>query len=638
MENRFGLKDALLTFFLLVVIILIVLAMVQFDRQWEQIQKVRGQLDEQSKELRTINASLANGIAVNPGAVATTQATPTTGAGADPFATLRAVTTTPDFARGDWLIDMFPGQVAKLTPMLSTDVYASNVQEQILDSLAQRDPDTLAWTGLIAKNWKIIDNSAAYDAYVAKQKEAGKTAEEIAKDPALPEAVRIHFTLRDNVRFSDGEPLTADDVVFSYDFTMNPAIAAPRDRAYLERIKRVEKKGPYDVEFVYAEPYFEAFNLAAGMAILPKHFYEKFKPEDFNQSVGLLLGSGPYRLEDPESWKPGTPIQLVRNERYWGLAPAFERLVYQEISSDKARLATFRNGKADLFSASPEQYRELIKDDALMSHVQNFEYQNLIGGYRYVAWNEKNPLFADKRVRQALTMLLDRERMIQQIAYGYGVLATGPFNPQSKQSNPDVKGWPFDVEKAKALLADAGFKLGADNVLRMPDGKPFEFKLTYPAGGSNYDQMALFMKDAYSRAGIVLKPDPLEWGAFTQRLEEKNFEAISLGWSAGVEGDIYQMFHSSQMGPGGDDFMSYKSEKLDGLIDAARRTMDEPARMKLWQQAHAVLHEDQPYTFLWYGKSLIFVDKRVENIHRVTLGLNPRTEWYVPTKAQKWTK
>lgn len=634
MENRFGVKDFILVSLLTAVIVLIIVAMFQYDRQWDRMASIKDRLDDQAKALHEIRESLAGGITVAGGPVTRPAFDPKT----DPFADIRAATTRPGFSRGDWLIEMFPGQVAKLTPLLSGDVYASTVQDYILETLCQRNSDTLEWTGLIAKDWQIIDKSADYEAWVATQKQAGQTDEQIAKDPAAPEAVRIRFTLRESVRFSDGEPLTADDVIFTFNFIMNDKIAAPRQRAYFERIKRIEKLGPLQVEFVFGEPYFEAFDLAASLQVMPQHFYGAMKPEDFNQSVGFLMGSGAYRVENPTTWKPGEQIQLIRNDRYWGLAPAFDRLLFKEISNDKARLAMFRNGEVDIFSATSEQYRELIQDASLMSKVQRFEYQSAVGGYRYVAWNQKNPLFADKRVRRALTMLLDRERMIQEIAHGYAVGATGPFNPQSKQYNPDVKPWSYDVEAAKKLLAEAGFKPGSDGLIRSPDGTPFEFKLTFPSGASIYAQQALFMKDAYARAGIVLKPDPLEWGAFTQRLEEKNFEAISLGWSAGIETDIYQMFHSSQSKPGGDNFMSYKNQELDAAISQARRTMNEARRMQLWRKAHVYLHEDQPYTFLWFGKNLVFVDQRIENIQRVKLGLNPRVEWFVPAGKQKWTK
>jgi len=221
--------------------------------------------------------------------------------------------------------------------------------------------------------------------------------------------------------------------------------------------------------------------------------------------------------------------------------------------------------------------------------------------------------------------------------YGKAVIATGPFNPQSNQYNTQVEPYPHDVERARQLLQEAGFAdRNNDGVLEGPNGELFSFKLTYPGGSGNYDKMVLFMKDAYARAGIVLQPDPLEWNVFTDRLNNKNFEAITLGWTSGIETDIYQMFHSSQATIGGDNFMSYISPELDRLIDEARRTLDEQKRMELWRQAHLVLHEDQPYTFLWFGKSLVFIDKRIANIQRVRLGLNPRYEWFVPIGSQRY--
>src|SRR5690606_38286494 len=173
------------------------------------------------------------------------------------------------------------------TPLLSGDTYASQVQSHVLESLGTRDPDTLEWTPLLAREWEIIDNSQEYNQWLAQQREAGKSEEEITALAAkeAPDAVRINFKLREGLRFSDGEPLDADDVVFTYNFIMNPQVAAPRARAYYARIKRVEKKGSLEVEFIYSEPYFQAFDLAASMDVLQEHFYGKIYVETFNNSV-----------------------------------------------------------------------------------------------------------------------------------------------------------------------------------------------------------------------------------------------------------------------------------------------------------------------------------------------------------------
>jgi len=641
MENRFGIKDLVLLLLLVVLIVSVWLAMQQYDRQWSELRAIRSTLDEQGQSIRSLRDRPAGVAQV----VTTTQASvATTAEMTDPFVRIRAAEAKPGFARGDWLVDSFGNTVGKLTPLVSSDAYASLVQSYVLETLADRDPDTLEWRPLLASSWRTIDNIAAYDAFVDTKKKAGATEEQIAKDKDLPSAIQIVFKLRPGARFSDGTPVTADDVVFSYSFPMDEKINAPRARAYLSRFRSVEKTGPDEVTFSFAEPYFEAFELAASLSILPKHFYEKFPAEDFNASVGYLLGSGPYRLENAKSWKPGTLIQLVRNENYWGVTPAFERLVWKEIPSDIAELASFRNGDTDAFSAMPEQYREMIKDASLISRTRQFEYQNPVGGYRYVAWNQKKEdgkpsRFADKRVRQALTMLIDRDRLIQEILLGYGVQATGPFNPLSKQYNPDVKPWPFDVARAKALLKEAGFEdRNNDGVIESADGMPFEFKLTFPGGNANYERMALSFKDSFARAGIVLKPDPLDWSVMVERLNKKNFEAISLGWTAGIESDVFQMFHSSQAVADGDNFMSYKNDELDKLILDARRTLDETKRMEMWRRVHEILADDLPYTFLSFGKSLVFVDKRIDNIGLTKVGLNPRVEWFVPGPQQRWTK
>ncbi|MCC7191614.1 MAG: hypothetical protein IT444_02430 [Phycisphaeraceae bacterium] len=672
MENRFGFKDLIIAILLIAVLLSIWLAMKQYDRQYEVIQAVSNKLDAQTRDLEAMRRTLDRGIAVTVPASAATQQTTDA---ADPFARIRTARKMPDFAEGGWYIDAFSG-VAKLTPLVSGDVYASVVQDSILETLLTRDPETLEYQGLIARSWEVIDNTEAFDAYVkprlgqpltveeivkepdcpAESKEAdaravrdayiarrmkeGKKSENIANDPACPPAALIKFVIRDGVSFSDGHPLTADDVVFTFNFVMDERIAAPRQRAYLRMIRSVGKTGPNEVTFSFREPYFESLELAGSIQVLPKHFYGSIEPEKFNQSVGLLMGSGPYRLPDPRTWSPGETITLVRNDRYWGVRPAFDRLVYRQILNDVAKLTAFRNGEIDVLSAFPEQYRDMLADADLVRKTQHFDYASPVGGYRFVAWNQmqngKPTIFADKRVRRAMTMLIDRQRLIHEVMLGYATEATGPFNPASQQCSPDVKPLPFDIDGAKKLLADAGFAdRDGDGLIESADGRPFRFKLTYPSGNANYEAQTFFMKDSFARAGILLEPDPLEWTVFTERLSQKNFDAITLAWSAGIETDIYQMFHSSQMVPGGDDFISYRNVELDGLIDRARRMLNEHERMPLWRRAHEILYEDQPYTFLFFPKSLRFVDGRIRNVQLLKLGMNSREEWFVPEQFQR---
>ncbi|MBN4060941.1 peptide-binding protein, partial [bacterium AH-315-I18] len=566
-------------------------------------------VQSQKDELVKLSNKLANGVQITangqPLAVVDE---------ADPFARVRAPMHNKDYATGDWVIFPFGQTVSKLTPLISSDVYQSVVAENVMESLAVRDPDTLDWKPMLAKRWTVSDDG-----------------------------LTIIFKLREGVTFSDGEPFTADDIVFSYNWIMNPKVAAPRDRAYYDKVKSVTANGPHQVTFILAEPYFKGFDICAGMTILAKHFYSQFTEAQFNESTGLLFGSGPYKLSvDPTTWKPGQgKIELIRNDKYWGVSPALDRVVYREILDDNARLVAFRNGELDRYGPTPEQYVALKKDKQLNKDKNVFEFETISGGYRYIAWNQmldgKPTAFADKRVRQAMTMLTNRQQMSKNLMVGLATPCSGPFHRMGKQANPDVTLWPYDSQQAIALLKQAGYEdRDGDGVIESAKGKPLTFKLIYPASSENYKQMAFYLKDAYARAGIAMEPDPLEWSIMIQRINQRQFDAMTLGWSGSVEGDPNQIFHSNMVADGGDNYTHYINKDLDKLIDEARVTMDQDARMKLWHQVHNILHEDQPYTFLWTTRAVLYMDKRLQNVQRVKTGINSLSEWYVPRAMQRW--
>lgn len=627
MDKRFTVKDLFLFCLLGLVILVVLLAMKQYDRQWDTLKTLErqtaqqtGQLADLSREMSDLRRLIGQGVTVHSGesGSATTQ----TSADLDQaFAAQVQAMKNPDYAHGDWLVQNLGTKLSKLTPLLSSDVYAAIIQARVIESLAYRDPDTFEWRPLLATGWKVSQDG-----------------------------LRISFQLRRNVTFSDGQPFTADDVVWTYEWIMNEKVDAPRQRAYLkENVKTVEKNGDYEVTFVFAKPYFESFGIAAGFEPLPKHFYSRYTPEQFNQEVGLLLGTGPYRLKDPVSWRPGTTVDLVRNERYWGLKQPFDRLLYYEVENDAAELTMFRNGELDIFGAQPEQYLSMIKDKSITDKANFFEYSSITGGYSYVAWNQnkggKPTIFADKRVRQAMTMLIDRQRMAQDIYRGYATVASGPFLPGNQQNAPDVTPWPYDPQRALQLLKEAGFSdRNGDGTLESPNGEPFRFSLTYGNKNPISERIALFIKDSLAQVGIQMIQEPTDWPIMLKKLDEKDFDAITLGWTGGIETDIYQMFHSSQTIQGGDNYMSYVNPELDKVIEAARSTVDESKRMPLWQQAHRILHEDQPYTFLLNRRSLIFIDKRIQNVQRTRSGLNfistvsMPNPWYVPLQQQKHTR
>ena len=287
------------------------------------------------------------------------------------------------------------------------------------------------------------------------------------------------------------------------------------------------------------------------------------------------------------------------------------------------------DGDIDVYSARPIEYDKLLKDEQIMGKSQNLEYMSPVAGYAFIGWNqmsgEEKTRFADKRVRQAMTYLLDRDVMIRDIYRGYAEPAISPFSPQSKQHDPALKPRKHDVVKAKELLKSAGYEdRDNDGLLENEAGEAFSFKLMYPEGSDDTKRLILLFKDMFAKAGVQLIPDPTEWSVMVERLDQKNFDATVLGWSSGLETDIYQMFHSSQTKANGNNFVNYKSPTLDALIEKARIEVNEAKRMKIWQQAEGVFYDEQPYTFLKRSKSLVFIDKRIKNLELTKIGLNLR--------------
>ncbi len=608
MNARFGVKDFFVFALLLAVLVSVWLGVKARDRQWTLLQSIDDRLAENNRTLTQLNRTLSSGV--RPVAAATNG----TAAATASHPRIDAAHAFPDFAEGDWFIDVFAQTVGKLTPHVSTDVYQNVVASYVVETLADRDPDTLEWAPSLAESWTISDDG-----------------------------LTIRFELNPAARFSDGTPVTAADVVYSYELLMNPKIDAPRIRVYYSKVASVVADGDHAVVFTLSEPYFLGFNICAGLEILPKHYYEQFSESEFNETPGLLMGSGPYRLDgDPASWTPGTgKIELVRNDNFWGPAPALDRVVFREISDGTARLAAFRNQEIDRFGVEAAQYLTLKDDEQLLDQSNLYEYESLTGGYRYIGWNQvrdgEPSIFADVRVRRALTMLADRQEMAERLEAGLATVASGPFHPLGDQADPSIEPWPYDPDAANALLKEAGWEdRDGNGVIEDADGREMKFKLVYPASSNTYQQMVFYLKDAYARAGIVMDPDPLEWTIMLQRIDSRDFDAITLGWGGTIESDPMQIFHSDSIEGGGDNYVSYRSDEADRLITEARVTVDEQARMALWQKLHRVLHDDQPYTFLFNRKAVVFVDQRFSNVQVTKTGLNRAEEWFVPGDLQRY--
>jgi len=239
----------------------------------------------------------------------------------------------------------------------------------------------------------------------------------------------------------------------------------------------------------------------------------------------------------------------------------------------------------------------------------------------------RRPLFSDKLVRRAMTMLVDRDTILNTILFGLGKVVTGPAYIYSPYYDSDIKPWPYNPNAAKQLLDQAGWSDHDGDGIRDKNGMPFKFEFLISSGSVFADQLGTILQRELAKAEIKMEVRKLEWATFLKMVDDRNFDAVTLGWSLGVETDPYQLWHSSQIEKGS-NFVGFSNPEADAIIVKNRRTFDVNERIRLMKRFHAILHDEQPYTFLFCSPSLVAINKRFENVKVHKLGLDIR-EWTI---------
>lgn len=622
MQNRFGVKDFFLFLMVAGLIVSTCFAMLQQDRHWkkqqELLDKIRTVESQVSRLEGKVDSIASRPVVAAPVSTDRAAAGTTAPAGNDASWARPGVAiqwqpapawhsdpnTVSGMVPGGEFTEIWEAQTKVLTPNISTDVYSRRVQEVVLEALADLDPVTLKMHGVLAEAWQVD-----------------------------PDGLWLRARIRSGARFSDGTPVTSEDVRWSFhDYIMNEQIDAERTRSiYRDSIAEVKPIDERTVEFTFRDRLFSNVDNALGMFILPKHFYSRFSPAQINQSTGLLMGSGPFKLQGltaDRQWSPPADVVVEKNPQYWGPKPALNSIRFQAINEEIARLNSFRKGEADMITPASPQFVSKSDDPEWKSSTRFLKWINMRSGYSFIAWNcdtrnGKPTPFRDKRVRQAMTMLLNREQMIQDIWKGIGVVAKGNMPLSSPGANKDIKPWPYDPVRAKELLKQVGWEdRDGDGVLEDRNGNPFEFEYSYAGGSEISERVARYVKDAYQAAGIIVKLRSADWSVYQEFMKKRDFDAITLGWGANSpESDPIQIFHSKSIQNQGDNFAQWNSPDADRLIEQGRREMDPEKRAQIWQQLEAVLHEEQPYTFVRVPPWLRFASMTIGNVNTYPVGL-----------------
>ncbi len=510
-----------------------------------------------------------------------------------------------------------PANIVTLNPVIASDTLSYLAYKWIYDPLIDMN-DRMQPIGVLAKSWETSAN--------------GKTT---------------IFHLRRGVKWQDGKPFTADDVIFTYDAAMDPKVDAINKRPAFAMVRSVEKVDAFTVRVRWKAPY------APGLAswvfyIMPKHIYAypKGHGEDFNNNPrnDKPVGTGPFVFSE---WQRGRRLVLKANLNYFAGRPHLDRLVFKIIPKSQVQLAAFKTGRLDLVALSPEQWKNMGRDASLTSSAWLFSY--LAHQFFFIGWNMdgSNPFFRDARVRRAMTAAMNRQGVVDKLLDGHGIVGAGPFFPRGWANNPSVKPIPYDPAAASLLLDKAGWKDSNGDGVRDKNGKPFSFECLVPAEAPQFTRFLEIFQQDLRRIGVEMTIRKVEWSVFLERTHRHSFQAFLSGWSLGDDPDPFQLLDSSQarllpsgMGVGQNN-VSYSNPEVDRLIAEEERTIDRARRKKLFQRMEVIVARDQPMTILFWNVSLAAVRKTFQGVEASPVGYGlfgwypSMLRWWVPKELQR---
>jgi len=501
---------------------------------------------------------------------------------------------------GDLFIDASIGDASTLIPPLASDSASHAIASLVYNGLVKYDGD-LTLIGDLAESWEVS-----------------------------PDGLTITFKLRRGVKWHDGAPFTAKDVLFTYQVMVDPKTPTAYSGDFLQ-VKNAEAPDDYTFRVTYPQPFAPALG-TWGLNILPRHLLEG---KDITQSplARKPVGTGPYKFQE---WKAGEKIALAYNPDY------FEGRVYLNgyLYLIKPDLATMflelKAGNIDRMGLTPLQYTRQTEYPKFGRMYAKYRYMPF--SYIYLGYNLEDTRFADRRVRQALTLAINKKEIIEGVLLGLGEEANGPYKPGAWFYNPEVPKFSYNPEKARALLAAVGWRPNGQGVLTK-DGKPFEFTILTNQGNDIRVRTAEIIQRRLREIGIVVKIRTVEWAAFIKEFIEKGrFEAVLLGWNTGLDPDQYDIWHSSKTKPGELNFTRYQNPEVDRLLEEGRHTFDQEKRRQAYFRLQEILAEDQPYTFLFVPDALPAIHKRFRGVKPAAAGIDYNfPKWYVPKAEQKYT-
>ncbi len=440
--------------------------------------------------------------------------------------------------------------------------------------------------GFLTENAQVVDN--IFDTLV-KRDQNEQLIPGLATSWSQINDTTWEFKLRQNVSFTNGEPFNAAAVKYSIDRVLNPDHNAPT-ASYISTIKEVKVIDDYTVHVITkkVDPLIPTRFNRYPTEIVPPKYAEEAGQEKFAQNP---VGTGPYKFV---KWEKGTNVQLEANPNYWGGAPAVKKVTFRSIPEASTRVSALLNGEVDIITAVSPENREKIESSstARLSTVER------AGNTVYVGFKTENTPFSNKKVRQALNYAIDAKSIVDNVLQGAAVQTNSLIGPKDFGYAGEFDGYAYNPEKAKQLLAEAGYPNGFSATL---DTVSWYIKNT---------DVAQVIAEQLKQVGVNIKVNNVESSVYRTLVPSgKQSDMYVLGWSStntlDADAAIYAILHS------GESYSTYNNPSVDAKLDEARSTSDAERRKALYKEIQEEVLEDAPRIFLYQENQYYGVSKKL---------------------------
>jgi len=473
---------------------------------------------------------------------------------------------------------------SRLNPILSTDSVSSEIESWLFNGLLKYDKDGNI-IGDLASSYHFVDE------------------------------LTLEIKLKKNVLWHDGVKFTAADVIYTYDTINNPKIYTPITASYA-KVQSVIAIDDYTIQITYKEPYFKALELWL-VSIIPKHIFENEKDIMTSKYNKMPIGTGPYTLD---KLKLSQDIILKVNKNYFDEVPKIETIRYKFVPDPTTSFYMLKQKQLDLGGITPIQVNRQL-DDNFNNAFEIYEKPSF--AYSYLGFNLQHEKFKDKKIREAISLAINRKEIADILYFGHAQVCNGPFLPGSFAFNSEIKEITQDQEKAKKLLDELGYD----------ENNRFSFTVITNANNSTRINAAEIIQHQLKQVGIEMKIRVMEWQAFLNTVvHPKKFESIILGWSLALMPDARSIWHSSSNKTGGFNLVSYNSKKVDTLIEKGEITIDREKLGTIYKEIFKEISNDLPYLFLYIPNSITAVNKNIQNVQPALIGITHNQEEWVKIK------